>query len=291
VSATASFTSRDGTRIGYHRLGSGPGIILLHGGLQSSHSLRRLGAALADRFTVVVPDRRGRGLSGAFAPDYSMATEVDDLKQLVENTGSRYVFGLSSGALMALAAAPGLPAVERLMLYEPPLAIAGVPSPLAWVPRYEAELERGRLAAAMVSILKGTADREPMRYAPRSLTVPIFALALRARPDAGVDGGPPLRTLIPTVHYDAQLVTEMAGRLEDFRTLTTPTLLLGGTRSRDYLTAALNALESVLPNSHRVILEDAGHLAADNTGQPELVAAELVSFCHSSPGAYAVTRR
>jgi len=59
-------TSKDGTINGYRQLGSGPGIILLHGGAKGSQSLMQLGTALSDEFTVYIPDRRGRGLSGSF---------------------------------------------------------------------------------------------------------------------------------------------------------------------------------------------------------------------------------
>jgi len=61
---TGSVSSRDGTKIGYQQLGSGPGIILLHGGANASQSFMKIGKALSDKFTVYIPDRRGRGLSG-----------------------------------------------------------------------------------------------------------------------------------------------------------------------------------------------------------------------------------
>ena len=57
-------SSADGTQIGYRQLGSGPGLILLHGGVNASQHLMRLGSQLAHTFTVYIPDRRGRGLSG-----------------------------------------------------------------------------------------------------------------------------------------------------------------------------------------------------------------------------------
>jgi pimeloyl-ACP methyl ester carboxylesterase len=124
---TGSLTSRDGTRIGYRQIGDGPGLVLLHGGLQSSRSFTSLGAALGDTFTVYIPDRRGRGLSGPVGDSYAMRTEVDDLDALLETTGSHNVFGLSSGALITLQAALTLPAIHKIALYEPPLEIGGRP--------------------------------------------------------------------------------------------------------------------------------------------------------------------
>jgi hypothetical protein len=69
-------------------------------------------------------------------PGYCMQTEVDDLALLLETTGARNVFALSSGALIALQTALSSDGISRLALYEPPLAIDGMPSPGGWIPRY-----------------------------------------------------------------------------------------------------------------------------------------------------------
>jgi len=63
---TGHVEAADGTRIGYRRLGVGPGVIVLHGGMNSSQHMLKLGRGLADAFTVYLPDRRGRGMSGSF---------------------------------------------------------------------------------------------------------------------------------------------------------------------------------------------------------------------------------
>src|ERR1700722_19602010 len=61
--AVGSVISSDGTGIGYRQMGDGPGLILVHGGMQSTQNLTKLARALCHRFTVYLPDRRGRGLS------------------------------------------------------------------------------------------------------------------------------------------------------------------------------------------------------------------------------------
>jgi pimeloyl-ACP methyl ester carboxylesterase len=126
---TGAFISEDGTEIGYRIIGAGPGAVLLHGAMQSSHSFMTLGSVLANRFTVYIPDRRGRGLSGPFNPGYSLQTEVDDLRRLIDRTGARNIFGLSSGALIALETALSEREISRLALYEPPLDVGRSPSP------------------------------------------------------------------------------------------------------------------------------------------------------------------
>ena len=87
-----------------------------------------------------------------------------------------------------------------------------------------------------------------------------------------------MQALIPTMHYDAQVVQEMAGRLTTFQTMATEILLLGGDKSAAFLQATLVSLSTTLPHARRTILHGLGHLAADNSGKPERVAAELRLF-------------
>ena len=126
---TDAVTSRDGTRIGYRRLGDGPGLVVLHGAMESSRSHVQLAEALADTFTVYLPDRRGRGLSGPYPADYSVRTDVEDMDALLEETGAELVFGVSSGAIIWLYAALELPAIRKAAIFEPPLLIDETASP------------------------------------------------------------------------------------------------------------------------------------------------------------------
>jgi pimeloyl-ACP methyl ester carboxylesterase len=98
--ATGSVVSGDGTVIGYRELGRGPGIVLVHGTASSGHNHLELAAALAEAFTVIVPDRRGRGLSGAYREDDGIDQEVEDLDALLAGTGAHCVFGVSSGGII-----------------------------------------------------------------------------------------------------------------------------------------------------------------------------------------------
>jgi pimeloyl-ACP methyl ester carboxylesterase len=52
-------------------------VVLLHGAMESAQSHMQLAEALADTFTVYVPDRRGRGLSGPYGKDYSIQKDYD----------------------------------------------------------------------------------------------------------------------------------------------------------------------------------------------------------------------
>lgn len=91
-----SVTSKDGTTIGFRQLGHGPGVVILHGGALASQHYMKLGGALADEFTVYIPDRRGRGMSGPYGPHYSIQREDEDLGAIVTDTGAQYVFRSTS---------------------------------------------------------------------------------------------------------------------------------------------------------------------------------------------------
>ena len=184
---TGSVVSSDGTMIGYRRLGSGPAIILVHGGGQAAQNLMGLAVELADAFTVYVPDRRGRGLSGPAGERYGLAAECEDVAALLSESGAGCVFGLSSDALICLQAALATPAIRRLALYEPPLSIHHS-TPAGWVARYERELARGELGAAMLTAVRGTRTAPlVLRVLPRFLLAPLLNFAARS---SSVPGSP-----------------------------------------------------------------------------------------------------
>ncbi len=127
LGSTGRVTSADGTSIGYRQLGQGPGLIILHGGLRASHHYMRLAQALADTYTVYLPDRRGRRLTHTTVEAYSVAKECEDLCALLQTTGAHMVFGHSAGGLIALEAALRLP-IHKLVVYEVRLFRSAAPS-------------------------------------------------------------------------------------------------------------------------------------------------------------------
>jgi hypothetical protein len=72
---------------------TGPSVILLQVGVTASQHMMKLGRALADAFTVYLPDRRGRGMNGAFGSAYSVWREDEDLAAMVEHTMADCVRG------------------------------------------------------------------------------------------------------------------------------------------------------------------------------------------------------
>ncbi|MEQ1514935.1 MAG: alpha/beta hydrolase [Usitatibacteraceae bacterium] len=126
-------TSADGTSIAFDVTGEGDPLILIEpaGHYRDFSAFEELRALLAQRFSVYCYDRRGRGDSGD-ASDYTPMREVEDLAAILGVIGRpAYVYGYSSGALLALhAAAQRLP-IKKMALLEPPLQESdAVPDPL-----------------------------------------------------------------------------------------------------------------------------------------------------------------
>ena len=273
--------SKDGTTIGYRQLGRGPGLVVLHGAMESAQSHMQLAEALADTYTVYLPDRRGRGLSGPYRSGDVVPQDVEDMDALLTKTGAHEVFGVSSGAIISLQAALTLRAIHRAAIFEPPLMFNGS-APTAWLTRFDNEMAQGNVAAAMITGMKGAEMGPPMlNLIPRWLLERMTTMMMASEDKNARDDDVTMRMLAPTLHYDFQLVIEMDGALESFGALRAEVLLLGGSKSPAYLTRAVDALEKVLPNVTRVEFPGLGHEASGNTdrrGQPDRVAQELRRF-------------
>jgi len=117
-------TSKDGTTIAFDQSGQGPVVILVDGALQYrafDQGMAELADLLSKHFTVIHYDRRGRGDSGD-TQTYELEREIEDIEALIDEAGgSASLYGISSGAALALEAALALGRkVRKLVMYEPP---------------------------------------------------------------------------------------------------------------------------------------------------------------------------
>jgi len=110
---------------------------------------------MADSFTVYLPDRRGRGMSGPHRPDNSMHTEVEDLQAVVAHCGAQKVFGVSVSALIALQAARATRAIRQVAAYEPALLMDTSGRYTSWVGRFDEEMVHNRAADALITCMYG----------------------------------------------------------------------------------------------------------------------------------------
>lgn len=281
-----SVTSKDGTIIGYQQYGDhGPGLLLVQGTMGTAYNFVELAKQLANIFTVYVPDRRGRGMSGPSGKSYGIQREVEDLEALLAKTKAHYVFGLSSGAIISLEAALALPAIQKLAIYEPPLFLEGT-LPVAYIDRYEKELAEGNLAGALITGMKAGKFGPPiMSLMPRWLLQSMTSRIMKLEEKKGTGGYAPMSVLAYTLHNDFQIVRATSGKIEHFRAVEIEVLLLGGSKSPMYLKIALNELEKVLPHRKRTEFPGLDHGAAWNYdkqrnphGNPKVVAEALKLF-------------
>ncbi len=119
-------TSKDGTKIAFDKVGSGPAVILVSGATAyraSDTFMTQMSELLSEHFTVYTYDRRGRGESGDTQP-FTKEREIEDLQALVEDAGGRaMVFGISSGAVLVLDTAAVTAGISKVVVYEPPLIV------------------------------------------------------------------------------------------------------------------------------------------------------------------------
>ncbi|RKD93674.1 alpha/beta fold hydrolase [Halopiger aswanensis] len=250
-------TSADGTRIGYETVGDGPPLVLLHGSSATRRSWYPLRQQLADDFTLVVPDRRGRGESGD-AEAYGLDREVDDLRAIVDALeGDVSVFGHSFGGLVALAAAAtDERSIDRLALYEPSLLVGDHRADSLSDRLQERFATDGREAAMKRFYREGAGIPAPERLPIWPDDVQFDLLETVIRETAAVE----------TYDLPATIDRER------------PTLLLTGERGPSHLRDAVRTLDERLPRSRLVDLEDVGHVGIQTA--PDRVAAEIRTFWH-----------
>lgn len=256
-------TSKDGTIIAYDQTGTGPALILVGGALSQRSAGEPLAGLLAPSFTVISYDRRGRGDSSDTAP-YAVEREIEDIAALIERTGgSAYAYGMSSGAILALrAAAHGLP-IKKLALYEPPVIIdsARAPIPRDYVPHLGELASSGRRSEA-VEYFMTSAVQVPSAMVAEMRATPMWQ---------------GMEAIAHTLAYDGMVMGDtMSGdvaTLQQFASVQTPTLIMDGGASPEWMRNSAQALADVLPHARRQTLEGQTH-AVD----PQMLAPILRAF-------------
>ncbi|HEX3742369.1 MAG TPA: alpha/beta hydrolase [Bryobacteraceae bacterium] len=256
--------SADGTHIAYWREGSGPPLLLVHGGLCDHFAWYFAVPLLARQFTVYTFDRRGRGGSEDTQP-YAAEREREDIAALLHQIGEpAHLLGHSAGGILALQAATRTHDLRSLMLYEPGFII----------------------------------DRTRERPAPESLAT-IRSLLADGNPDAAVR----LAMRESVGMSDGEIAALAAGRgwsrllsvacaipndwmlwQEEFEArqvadLRTPTLLLLGSESPHWLRHSTEAIRAALPNAQLAMLPGQSHSAMISA--PQMFAQAVIDFAGS----------
>lgn len=250
-----------GVPIGLLTAGTGPALLLVHGGMGGIESWARVWDPLAAHRRVTAMDRRGRGTSGD-ADTYALTSEYDDVAAvataLARDQGAPVdVVGHSIGATCVLgAAARGAP-FRRIVLYEPP-----GPQTVGngWADRMAAMVTAGQIGRAVFSFLT-----EVVGYTDEEVA------ALRDAPG----GRDVLPVAAATLPREARALTT-ADLPAAARHVTRPVRLLLGTASPPWAAEITRDLAAALPDATVTDLPDVGHEALDQA--PDLLAAEILRF-------------
>ena len=243
-----SVLSPDGTALSVERMGTGPSLVLVDGAFcgRTFGPARALANELKDAFTVYFYDRRGRGDSGETMP-YATEREIEDLQAVLnEAGGSPYVYGISSGAALALeAAAAGVP-MRWLATYEAPYTgVQGADgTPGSHREHLEALLRDGKRGSAVSYFLV------------KMVGAPAFLpYLLRLMPGVWKKQTAAANTL----PYEARVTNDFVAPLERLRQVTVPTLVMVGGKAAAPMVQGQKAIAGAIPGSEHRILDGQTH--------------------------------
>lgn len=228
---TFTYHGSDGCPLHAISLGSGPPLVLLHGGGPDHHSLVPLAERLADRHTVTLPDVRGYGRSVCADPArHTWSRYADDVAALIDHLGFQraVVGGTGLGATIT----------QRTCLEHP-----------------------GRVRAALLISVEDIEDDEAKRaeiafmdaFAQRVRTDGIDAAWAPVLPDLAPVIGALVRDAIPRSDPASIAAAAAIGHDRSFRSvaelaaITTPTLIFPGMDER-HPTALAETAARVMPN-------------------------------------------
>lgn len=242
-------TAPDGIDIAFETAGAGPPLVLVHGTSADRSRWTPVLPALAQSFTTVAVDRRGRGDSGD-SPEYAIEREFGDVAAVVNAVGPAALFGHSYGAICALGAAMLSDGVTRLVLYEPPIGIA---APAGVTEELERLLDAGDRASVVATFLSRV-PRVPDHEIELLQSLPMWPARVAAA-----------HTLPREIRTAGVFEPDPA----QVGALDVPVLLLIGGDSPAPMRAASEKLASMLPDATTMVMPGQQHVAMDTA--PDLV--------------------
>jgi pimeloyl-ACP methyl ester carboxylesterase len=268
--ATHTVGSRDGAKISYLTIGSGPSVMVIPGALSMAADYAAFGSVLADHFTVHIIERRGRGLSSPQGSDYSIRKECEDVLALQSQTGASLLIGHSYGGLVAMEVARANPSFTKAAVYEPAVSIHGS-IPMGWLPRYQQKLDQKDDTGAFVEFIRGMGPQYT-RLLPRwymRLLLPLIMSSHDRKQRLG---------LLHEGLREHQEVARLDSSYENYRAITADVLLMyGGKSDSSWVNLAIERLASVLPRSETREFPKLDHFGIDRKA-PQAVAKAVSAY-------------
>ncbi|HWE36202.1 MAG TPA: alpha/beta fold hydrolase [Isosphaeraceae bacterium] len=257
------FAPVNGTRLFYEVKGTGPAVVLIHGGQLDCRMWDEQFAIFSRHFRVIRYDVRGYG--GSFQPDM-LYSDAEDLAGLLDylRVDKVHIVGLSLGGRIAIDFAVTHPSRVRS------LTLAG-PGLSGFEPPDGAESD-----LRMWNIIKAARDEGPDQATALWLKDPFMAPAMEqarlvpglrkmARENAHCWLANPVLQRSPK--------PAAAARLGEIKV---PTLLVVGDRDVPQIKATIKTLETGIIGSRKVSIEDAGHMV--NMEKPEVFNEVVLGF-------------
>ena len=254
---TRRATSKDGTQIAFEKSGSGPAVIIVSGALshRALYGDQPIVAKLAEHFTVYIYDRRGRGESTDVQP-YAVEREIEDIEALINDAGgSASLYGVSSGAALALQAAAklGPTKVPKLAIYEPP---------------YGQEKQAFATQKQRISELVRTGQPgDAAEYFLSAIGTPPEALdGMKRSPEWEA-----MKKMDFTLAYDYAVLGDGAVPEDVAKAIRVPTLVMNGGKSMPFMQPTADRIAALIPQAQRKTLEGQTHQVAADVMVPVLV--------------------
>lgn len=240
--------SKDGTTLAYDVYGSGPALIYITGAI----CFRNFSPVVSDaktfarEFSVYNYDRRGRGDSGD-TPPYSIEREVEDIEALIDAAGGKaFLYGHSSGAVLALEAALRLPnKVIKATLFDA---------------SYTNEAEKSSYALLrqeVMALLQQQKNAQALKRFLIGIGMPkVFVYLLPLMP-----GWSTMKALAPTLAYD-MLLTSDTPQLVRAAQVKIPTHIIYGEKSPASIHEVAKDLVGAIPNAKLSMLAGQDHMAS-----------------------------
>jgi pimeloyl-ACP methyl ester carboxylesterase len=249
---TRVVTSADGTAVEYLSAGRGPDVIVIPGVLAMASDLAAFAKLLAQRCTVHVVQRRGRGGSGPQGDQYGIARECEDIEAVRARTGARLIFGHSFGGVVALRAACGSSAFDAVAVYEPGISVSGS-MPLGWTDRARREVSAGADFEALTTFVRGISPDQTRRM-PRWLSRIVLRHAIpRAELRKNL-------TLLPQALNEYTEAGNLDARFGDYREVAAATLMMHGKKHGRHAVAVARLAETI-PHSETMTFPELDHVA------------------------------
>lgn len=254
--------SKDGTIIAFDQIGHGPVVIFVDGALQYrafDQGMAPLADLLSKHFTVIHYDRRGRGDSTDTQP-YALEREIEDIEAIIDEVGGlAFLYGISSGAALAMEATIQLGGkVKKLAMYEAPYN----DDPAAQQTWREYTKQLAELLAA-------GRDGDAVGH---------FMMLVGASPDQvneirQTPMWPLWESIASTLAYDhiAALGEDASVPVERAARVAVPTLVMDGAESFPFMHTTAKALAKAIPNAHHQTLEGQTHEVSAEALAPVLI--------------------